>query len=134
MLLAADATFGTGYLRDPLAKLRSEMPVWGVRTIVTEFRPVLADMVTVVEIDKETKSRLKELQTEVRLRTGTTVTEQELVEQLVEDAYERKSAFVDSFQSTTVPLTEDEKETMASGRFSPGVETNENHIDDVLYE
>lgn len=90
-------------------------------------------MATAVRMDEETKSHLEELQAEIRLRTETKVTQQEILERLVEDAYESKSAFVDSFRSTTVPLSEAEKEAMAEGRFSSGVQTDEDDVDDVLY-
>jgi hypothetical protein len=33
----------------------------------------------------------------------------------------------------SVPLSEDQKEAMRQGRFSSGVETDEEDIDDVLY-
>jgi hypothetical protein len=33
----------------------------------------------------------------------------------------------------SVPLSEEEKEAMQAGRFSSGVETDEDDIDDVLY-
>lgn len=91
-------------------------------------------MATAVKMDEETKSHLEELQAEIRLQTGTKVTQQKILERLVEDAYESKSAFVDSFRSTTVPLSEEEKESMREGRFSSGVQTDEDDVDDVLYE
>ncbi|WP_225335226.1 hypothetical protein [Halomicrobium urmianum] len=84
-------------------------------------------------MDEETKSHLEELQAEIRLRTGTNVTQQEILERLVEDAYESKSGFVDSFRSSTVPLTEEEKAAMRDGQFKSGVETEEDDVDGVLY-
>lgn len=90
-------------------------------------------MATAVKMDEETKSHLEELQAEIRLHAETKVTQQEILERLVEDAYESKSAFVDSFKSSTVPLSEEEKEAMRSGRFSSGIETEEEDIDEVLY-
>lgn len=90
-------------------------------------------MATAVKMDEETKDHLEELQAEIRLRTGQKVTQQEILERLVDDAYESKSEFVDSFRSTTVPLTEEEKAAMQSGRFDSDVETDEEDIDDILY-
>jgi hypothetical protein len=40
---------------------------------------------------------------------------------------------IDSFRSSTLPLSEDEKEQMRQGRVSSGVETDQEDIDDVLY-
>ena len=51
----------------------------------------------------------------------------------MEDAYESKSAVDDSFRSSTVPLTDAEKEAMGEGRFGSGVETDEDDVDGVLY-
>lgn len=90
-------------------------------------------MATAVKMDEETKSHLEELQAEIRLRTGEKVTQQEILERLVADAYESKSAFVDSFRSSTVPLSEEEKAAMQRGRTSSGRETDEDDVDDVLY-
>jgi len=90
-------------------------------------------MATAVKMDEEAKSRLEELQAEIRLKTGQKVTQQEILSELVADAYESRSEFVDSFRETTVPLTEDEKEVLGESRFDSGVETDEEDIDEILY-
>jgi hypothetical protein len=90
-------------------------------------------MVTTVKIDEEAKSRLEELQTEIRLRTGEKVTQQELLTRLIDDAYESREAVIDSVRESTVPLSEAEKEAMRAGRISSGVETDEDDIDDIIY-
>jgi len=90
-------------------------------------------MTTAVKVEEDAKSRLEELQAEIRLRTGTKVTQQELLTRLIDDAYESREAVIDSFRASTVPLSEDEKERMRRGRFSSGVETDEEDIDDILY-
>lgn len=86
-----------------------------------------------VEVDEDVKSHLKELQAEIRLRTGTNVTQQELLTRLIEDAYESRDEIVDSFRESSVPLSDAEKEAMSRGRFSSGVETDEEDIGDTLY-
>lgn len=90
-------------------------------------------MATAVKVDEETKSRLEELQAEIRLKAGRSVTQKELLERLIDDAYESRDEVIDSFRESTVPLTEAEKEAMQAGRFSSGVETDEDDIDDILY-
>ena len=91
-------------------------------------------MVTAVEVDTETESRLKELQVEIRLKTGRSVTESELLERLVDMAYESSAEIVDSFRESTVPLTEAEKAAMQEGRVSSGVESDETDIDKMIYK
>jgi hypothetical protein len=86
-----------------------------------------------INIDEEAKSRLEELQAEIRLQTGEKVTEQELLTSLIDDAYESREAIIDSFRESTVPLSEAEKEAMQAGRISSGVETDEDDVDDILY-
>ncbi|NIB98479.1 hypothetical protein [Halobacterium sp. R2-5] len=86
-----------------------------------------------VKVDEDAKSRLEELQAEIRLRTGRSVTQQELLSRLIDDAYESRTEVVDSFRESTVPLSEDEKELMREGRFDSGVETTEEDIDEILY-
>jgi predicted transcriptional regulator len=90
-------------------------------------------MATAVKVDEDAKSRLEELQAEIRLRTGTSVTQQALLTRLIDDAYESRAEVIDSFREEAVPLSEDEKETMRTGRISSGVDTDEDDIDDILY-
>jgi len=90
-------------------------------------------MATAVKMDEEAKSRLEELQAEIKLETGRKVTQQEILTKLVDDAYESKSEFVDSFRETTVPLSEEEIERMNEGTVDSGIETDEDDIDDILY-
>jgi hypothetical protein len=90
-------------------------------------------MATAVKVDEDAKSRLEELQAEIRLRTGEKVTQQDLLTRLIDDAYESRDEVIDSFRKSTVPLSEAEKEAMREGRISSGVETDEEDIDEILY-
>jgi len=90
-------------------------------------------MATAVKVDEDAKSRLEELQAEIRLRTGENVTQQQLLSRLIDEAYDSRKEVIDSFRSSTLPLSEAEKEVMRQGRISSGVETDEDDIDDVLY-
>ena len=90
-------------------------------------------MATAVKVDEDAKSRLEELQAEIRLRAGTRVTQQELLTRLIDDAYESRAEVIDSFRESTVPLSDAEKRQMREGRVGSGVETDEDDIDDVLY-
>lgn len=90
-------------------------------------------MATAVKVDEDAKSRLEELQAEIRLRTGRNVTQQALLTRLIDDAYASRDEVIDSFRESTVPLSDAEKEAMQQGRISSGVETDEDDIDDVLY-
>jgi 2-polyprenyl-6-methoxyphenol hydroxylase-like FAD-dependent oxidoreductase len=90
-------------------------------------------MATAVKVDEDSKSRLEELQAEIRLRTGQSVTQQELLSRLIDDAHDSRDEVIDSFRPSTLPLSEEEKERMRRGRVSSGVETDEDDIDDALY-
>lgn len=90
-------------------------------------------MATAVKVHEDAKSRLEELQAEIRLQTGHSVTQQELLTRLIDDAYESRDEVIDSFRDTAVPLSEAEKEAMQRDRFHSGVETDERDIDDILY-
>ena len=90
-------------------------------------------MATAVKVGEDAKSRLEELQAEIRLRAGTRVTQQELLTRLIDDAYESRTEVIDSFRESTVPLSDAEKRQMQEGRVSSGVETDEDDIDDILY-
>jgi predicted transcriptional regulator len=90
-------------------------------------------MATSVKMDDDTKARLERLQAEIRLQTGTRVTQQELLARLVEEAIESKADLVDSFREERVPLADAEREAFHEGMVSSGVTTSEEDIDDVLY-
>lgn len=90
-------------------------------------------MATAVKVNEDTKSRLEELQAEIRLKAGRSVTQKELLERLIDDAYESRAEVIDSFRGSSVPLSDTEKQAMQEGRFSSGIETDEDDIDDILY-
>lgn len=94
---------------------------------------VTLGMSKAVKVDEDAKSRLEELQAEIRLETGESVTQQELLSRLIDDAYQDREAVIDSFRSSTVPLSDAEKARMVEGRVSSGVEIREEDIDDILY-
>lgn len=90
-------------------------------------------MATAVKMDEDTKSKLEELQAEIKLRTGEKVTQQEILARLVESAVESRSEFIDSFRDTPASLTDEELEEFNRGMVSSGVETDEDDIDEILY-
>ena len=90
-------------------------------------------MPTAVKVHDDAKSRLEELQAEIRLRTGEKVTQQDLLTRLIDEAYESRADVIESFRDSSVPLSADEKDAMRRGQFSSGVETDESDIDDILY-
>jgi len=90
-------------------------------------------MATAVKMDEETKSRLEELQAEIKLKTGTKVTQQELLARLVESAVESRAEFINSFRDGTATLSDGELAAFNEGQISSGVETTEDDIDDILY-
>ena len=90
-------------------------------------------MATSVKIDEETKSRLEELQAEVKLETGRKVTQQELLRRLVDDAYTSISGLIESFRETDLSLSDEEVEEFLSGTTAGGDSVNEEDIDRTLY-
>lgn len=90
-------------------------------------------MSTSVKVTDATKSRLEELQAEIRLETGRKVTQQELLERIVTDSYESKEDLIDSFRDEFEPLSADEIDRWFSGTTDSGVETTEDDIDEILY-
>lgn len=92
-------------------------------------------MATSVKMDEHTKSRLEELQALVKLRTGRKVSQQALLDRLVEQAYESREAFVESFRTDDAweGLSEAEIERWLSGTTDWGEGTSEEDVDEVLY-
>lgn len=90
-------------------------------------------MATAVKMDADTKSKLEELQAEIKLKTGEKVTQQEILARLVESAVESRSEFIDSFRGTPVTLDESAIDRFNEGMITSGVETDEDDIDEILY-
>jgi len=90
-------------------------------------------MSTAVKMDEDAKSKLEELQAEIKLKTGKKVTQQEILTQLIESAVESQAEFVDSFRDGSTSLSETEVQAFNEGMIASGVETDEDDIDDILY-
>ena len=84
-------------------------------------------------MDEAAKSKLEELQAEIRLKTGKKVTQQELLTRLIESAVDSRTEFVDSFRDGKTSLSETEIQAFNQGTVASGVETDQEDIDDVLY-
>jgi hypothetical protein len=90
-------------------------------------------MSTAVKMDEDAKSKLEELQAEIKLKTGKKVTQQEILTRLIESAVESRTEFVDSFRDGKTSLSETEVRAFNEGTIASGVKTDEEDIDDVLY-
>ncbi|SEH46404.1 hypothetical protein SAMN05192561_102153 [Halopenitus malekzadehii] len=88
-------------------------------------------MTTEVTVHDDAKSQLAELQAAIRLRTGKTVTQQELLTRLIDEASESRETVIDSFRESSVPLSEAETEAMRCGWFNSGGVANEADSDGV---
>lgn len=99
-------------------------------------------------IDDRTQHRLEELQADILLETGTRVTQGEILSVLIEEAYTSRGEFLTLFRSTSLPLTESERNAFhanpASGdgtddkpaleeHDSEGAEQDDKDPDEVLY-
>lgn len=86
-----------------------------------------------IKVTDTSKSRLEELQAEIRLETGRNVTQQELLDRIIATTYESKDELIDSFRDDFEPVSDDKIEAWLSGSSDWGVETTESEIDEVLY-
>ncbi|WP_276254953.1 hypothetical protein [Halomontanus rarus] len=91
-------------------------------------------MVPSVTVTDRTKAHLEELRAKIRLETGRTVTQQELLEWIVLEAVESTDELIDPFRDEFEPLTDDEIDRWLSGTVSSGVETDESDIDRFRYD
>jgi hypothetical protein len=90
-------------------------------------------MAKAVKLDADAKSRLEELQAEIRLRTGESVTQQELLTRIIDDAYATRDELIDSFREEGNTLSEEEVAAFFEAAFDSGIEIDEADIDDILY-
>jgi len=91
-------------------------------------------MTTSVKIGESAKDRLEQLQAEIRLETGQSVTQQELLDRLVKQGFESREDVVDSYRDDWDGLSEDEIEQWLSGTVASGDPVDEGDIDRVVYE
>lgn len=91
-------------------------------------------MTTSITIDEETKARLERLQAEISRQTGGHVSEREVLAELLEAALDSPDEIIDAFRSDRVPLSDDERSAFHEGRISSGESTDEEMIDDTLYD
>jgi hypothetical protein len=90
-------------------------------------------MATAVKMDEETKSKLEELQAEIKLKTGKKVTQQAILNRLIESAVQSRTEFIDGFRDGSDSLSTNEVEQFNEGMISSGVKTDEDDIDEILY-
>lgn len=91
-------------------------------------------MATSVKIDESAKDRLEELQAEIRLETGRSVTQQELLGRIIREHYESSEALVDSFRNDWEGLSEAEIDQWLSGTTDAGEPLDSDGIDRIVYE
>jgi hypothetical protein len=91
-------------------------------------------MATSVKIATDTKDKLEQLQAEIKLETGRKVTQQELLDRIVNREFDSKAALIDSFRDDFEGLSEAEVEQFLAGTFSSGSAIDEDDIDRILYE
>jgi len=91
-------------------------------------------MATSVKVDERTKDKLEELQAEIRLETGRTVTQQALLDRIVAREFESKAALIDSFREDWDGLSEAEIERWLSGTMATADPVSEAEIDRIVYD
>lgn len=99
-----------------------------------QFEVKLTLMATTVKMAPHAKDKLEALQAEIKLRTGRKVTQQELLEHLVERAYATRDELVESYRDDFEGLSEEEIEAVLAGTFPSGDPVDEEDIDRVLYD
>lgn len=86
---------------------------------------------TSIKIDEATKERLEDLRAEIRLATGTTVTQQELVDRIVDGT--SLEELIDEFGDEFEGLDEEERRRALADTSDWGIDTSEDDIDEILY-
>jgi hypothetical protein len=92
-------------------------------------------MTTSVKIGDAAKDRLEQLQAEIKLETGRSVTQQELLDRLVDRQFESREAIVDAYRDEWTGLSEDEVGQLLAGAGAWGggepVDLDEMRYDDA---
>ncbi|PSP94446.1 hypothetical protein BRC91_05720 [Halobacteriales archaeon QS_4_62_28] len=91
-------------------------------------------MATSVKIDETTKDRLEQLQAAIKLETGRKVTQQKLLDRIIEREFTSKDDLIDSFRDNFEGLSEANVEQWLSGSARSENPVEEADIDRVLYD
>lgn len=91
-------------------------------------------MVTSVKMGEKTKSHLEDLQALIKLETGQKVTQQRLLEVLIEEAYASREDVIAHFQDEWEGLSPEEAKRWASWSIPKGEPISEEDLDDVIYQ
>lgn len=75
---------------------------------------------------------MQDLQTEIESETGHIVTEQELLERLVDTVYESRSEFIESLRNEWDELSDEDIDELLSESSEPGDLIDEDEIDDLI--
>lgn len=90
-------------------------------------------MTTSVKIGDAAKDRLEELRAEIRLETGRSVTQQELLDRLIDRQFDSKDEILDSYRDEWAGLSEGEIERWLSGTVASGDPIEEDDVDRIVY-
>ena len=86
-----------------------------------------------VKLSEEAKTLLDKAQARVTLTTGRKITQQELLEAMIEFSARREDQFLEETVEHQTPLSTEEIEQLMKESTDWGVETKEEEIDKVLY-
>jgi hypothetical protein len=86
-----------------------------------------------VKLSEEAKTLLDKAQARVTLATGRKITQQELLEAMIEFSSRREDQLIEETVENIGPLSSDELDQLMSEPTDWGVETREDEIDKTLY-
>jgi hypothetical protein len=87
---------------------------------------------TTVKINLDAKQKLDRLQA-LAIIKGKSLTQQELLSELIKDVTERSDEFVDRLTKDTVPMSNEDYQKLAALSDDWGVSTKWQEIDEILY-
>ena len=91
-------------------------------------------MTTTIKIDSETKSRFDKLQARILIETGKKLTQQEILELLLEHAEKDEAEIVLRLSGIQFPPSIEERERILSLQTDFGFDTSKVNEDKIIYE
>lgn len=91
-------------------------------------------MTTTIKIDEETKSRFDKIKARIFLGTGKKLTQQEILELLLEYVEEDEEALILKLSGIKFPPTEEDKKKSLSLPANFGFDTSKVDQDKIIYE
>ena len=90
-------------------------------------------MTSTIKVDDQLKRRFDQLQARILLETGKKMSQQELMEHLLNQVQRKEEDFLQEIQNMQLPLPTNKRKKILGLQFDLGVDTSKEDEDEIIY-